>query len=207
VGLASSNFPQGDGWATLTVQRNGSVSVKGRLGDGQTFTYTSYLSKDNILPLYLTPYSGTGTVTGSLNFRDIAAQSDVDGIGLRWFKPANSKDTAYRLGWPSGIQVDFIGSKFVPQTIAGKTPIGNDPVIAPIVNGMTTLSDAVLTTSLCNNLSIGTSSRVTVAGAPTGSTAASSLALSITSSGTTSAYQSGATTIFTDTPPTTIASN
>jgi hypothetical protein len=32
---------------------------------------------------------------------------------LLWFKPANPRDTAYRSGWPGGIKVDFLGSKFV----------------------------------------------------------------------------------------------
>jgi len=182
-GLAATSFPQGDGWATMTVQPTGAVSVSGRLADGQTFTYSAFLSKDNVLPLYLTPYSGTGTVIGSLNFRDVPAQSDVDCAGVQWFKPANSRDNSYRAGWPGGIQVDLLGSKFVAPNLIAKTPLGNDPVTSPTVNGVFMLSDGGIVTPLSNNLSIGTVSRATSLNAPAGGTAASSLVVSLSSNG------------------------
>jgi len=183
LGLASTTFPQGDGWATLTVQPNGAVSVSGRLGDGQTFNYSAFLSRNNVLPLYLQPYSGAGTVIGSLTFRDVAAQSDVDGIGLKWFKPANSRDASYREGWATGIDVDFLGSKFVSPLLTNKTTLGNDPATSPTVNGWTMLTDGGLVNPLCNSLSIGLTSKATVLGAPTGMIAANSLAVTISPNG------------------------
>ena len=89
---------------TLTVNASGSVTMSGRLGDGQTVSYTNYLSKDNVLPFFISPYSGTGTVSGLVSFRDISGQSDVDGIGLDWFKVANASDTSYQNGWATGIR-------------------------------------------------------------------------------------------------------
>jgi hypothetical protein len=113
-GLAATAYPQGNGRLTLKVDSSGLVTVSGKLGDGQAVAYSNYLSKDNVLPLYI-PVDGTGALSGWVSFRDVPAQSDVDGLGLKWFKPADA-DTAYPNGWPSGIKVDLIGSKFEPQS-------------------------------------------------------------------------------------------
>jgi hypothetical protein len=112
-GLPAERFPQGDGWALSKVKASGAVTVAGKLGDGQPFSYANYLSKDNVLPFFLRPYAGTGTVSGPVSFRDVPGQSDADGVGLRWFKPANPKDKLYPIGWPAGIKVDLLGSKFI----------------------------------------------------------------------------------------------
>src|SRR5205814_754190 len=101
---------------TLAVNSSGLVTVSGKLGDGQTVSYSNYLSKDNVLAFYIPVYATTinGTVSGPVSFRDVPGQSDVDGVGLTWYKPANAADTAYRNGWPAvptgtGIKVNLIG--------------------------------------------------------------------------------------------------
>jgi hypothetical protein len=112
-GVVATDYPQGDGWALAKVKSSGAVTVAGKLADGQPFSFASFLSQTNVLPLYLKLYAGSGTVSGPVTFRDVPGQSDANGVGLRWFKPGNPRDTAYRSGWPNGIQVDFLGSKFV----------------------------------------------------------------------------------------------
>ncbi len=183
-GLPLASFPQGDGWLTATVSAKGAVTFSGKLGDGQTVTYTSYLSKDNRVPFYLSAYSGTGTVAGMISFRDVPAQSDADGLALRWYKPANSSDTSYRSGWPNGITVYFLGSKFLPSSISGKTILGNNPVATPTINALLELSDGSLTTLLDNRLSISAANLATIFGAPTGGTAAQLLSVTLSANGT-----------------------
>jgi hypothetical protein len=112
-GVLAANYPQGDGWALTRVKSSGTVTVAGKLGDGKPFAFSGPLSQANVLPFYVKLYGGTGTLSGPVTFRDVPGQSDADGIGLRWFKPANPKDTAYPAGWPNGIKVDFLGSKFI----------------------------------------------------------------------------------------------
>lgn len=146
-GLPVARFPQGDGWALARVKSSGAATFAGRLADGQPFSYGNYLSKDNVLPFYLRPYAGHGTLSGSVSFRDVPGQSDADGVGLRWFKTANPKDTLYPLGWPAGIKVDVLGSKFVvPErpTSTNPTPFylsGRDNILglpgAPTPTGVT----------------------------------------------------------------------
>lgn len=168
-GLPASDYPQGDGWALMKVKSNGSVSMTGRLAEGQPFSYSSYLSKENVLPFYVTPYAGAGSVSGKLNFRDTPGQSDVDGAGLRWFKPTKLQDTSYRSGWPDGITVDFLGSKFISPAaihspLAGKTLLGIDPPTTATL----TLSDGGLAAPLINQLSVNIKNTVTVTDPDTG---------------------------------------
>jgi hypothetical protein len=108
----------------------------------------------------------------------------VDGAGIKWFKPANARDSAYREGWPNGIQMDFLGSKFVSSALTSKTPLGNDPATSPTVNGLAMLTEGGIVSPLSNNLSIGLTSRPTVLGAPSGATAAKSLTITLLSNGT-----------------------
>ncbi len=171
-GRDATAFPQGDGYALLDVLPTGAVMAVGRLGDGQSFAVVSYLSKDNVLPLYLTPYGGTGTLSGPVSFRDLES-SDADGAGLRWFKPANAADTAYRSGWPAGVKVDLVGSKYVSPTLTPlatrPTLLGNAPVPpATAPNAQLTLSDGWLASTLANQLSVDVLNQVTVLDPVTG---------------------------------------
>ena len=123
-------------------------------------------------------YSGTGSVHGNIRFRNVAGQSDADGPGLLWFKNPNAADTAYVNGWPTGINVDFLGSKLVAPSLTGKTLLGNNPAVSPAVNALLALSDGGLTGPLSNLGSIGLGGAVAVYGPPSGGTGAQSLGAS-----------------------------
>ena len=151
-GIEDSAYPQGDGWAVFTVRSTGAVSVAGELADGQTFTYTNFLSMDRVLPFYVARPGGSGSVSGRIQFRDVPGQSDADGFGLHWFKNATPRDAAYPQGWPGGIRVDFFASKFLPPTLTQKTVFGEDPVVAPAVNAVLSLSGGGLSGELANPL-------------------------------------------------------
>jgi hypothetical protein len=172
-GLAAVGYPQGDGWALAKVKSSGAVTIAGKLADGQPVSFSGYLSQNNVLPLYLKLYAGTGTVSGPVSFRDVPGQSDADGVGLRWFKPGNPRDTAYRSGWLGGIKVDLLGSKFVSPLLTPlatrKTLLGNNPVPpATAPNAQFALSDGGLAGGLSNPLSVNVRNRVTVIYAQTG---------------------------------------
>jgi hypothetical protein len=148
-GLAATAYPQGSGWVTLSVATSGLVTVSGKLGDGQAVSYSNYLSKDNVLPFFISPHAGTGTVSGLVSFRDIPGQTDVDGQELIWFKAANASDTSYRNGWPAGIKVDLFGSKFIAPSLAN-------------VGARMFLTDGNLASAATNHLSVNAASQVTV---------------------------------------------
>lgn len=160
-GMAAADFPQGHGRALVQVTAAGVVFFAGQLADGQPFSSSNRLSRDNELPLFLKPYAGTGAVSGWVTFRNVPGQSDADGIGLRWFKPTNAKDKLYPDGWPAGIGVDFVGSKFVSPA-KGKTLFGDVPALPLVANALMTLSDGWLTNVLSNDLSLNARNKVTV---------------------------------------------
>ncbi len=112
-GMASSQFPQGDGIGLLTVRRDGIAKLIGKLADGTPVVVTNALSKTNAWPLYLALYRGKGSISGRSTFRDTPMISDLDGLDLNWFRPAEPRARHYPDGWPGGIRIDLLGSKFV----------------------------------------------------------------------------------------------
>lgn len=169
-GMNASAYPQGGGFATALVKPDGSVFVLGELADGELFTCKNYLSKDNVLPVHVPLYRGSGALSGEVSFREVSQTSDADGVDLRWFKQPSASDALYPEGWPSGIRVDLLGSKFLSPSGTNKTALGNDAVLSPKVNGLLSLSHRDVLPVLLNNLTIGRTS-VIVQGAPVGQTA------------------------------------
>jgi hypothetical protein len=112
-GLAAEGFPQGRGWALVTIAPTGKVTIVGRLADSETtFSYANVLSKANELPVFVPLYGKKGFLAGPITFDPSQAQTDARGSGMKWFKPANPTDKLYRAGWPNGIVIDFVASKF-----------------------------------------------------------------------------------------------
>jgi hypothetical protein len=167
-GREANTYPQGSGFATATVYSTGAVSVWGELADGQVFSVSNYLSKENRLPLYAAPYAGRGVIAGEVSFREVPAKSDVDGgAGLRWYKPGNASDVLYPEGWSQGIVMDLVGSKFIASALTTKTVLGNEPAVYPAVNGLLEVGLGGLQGAFRNQLTIGRTS-VRVQGAPAG---------------------------------------
>ena len=136
-----------------------------------------------MVPFFAKTNGNHETLAGWVAFRN-QAQTDVDGAGLLWFLDANALgNNEYTTGWPTGIQVDYAGSKFVQSGKSGKTTIGNTGVVAPAVNGQLQLSGDGLTTILTNNLSIAVNSDIAVLGAPAGATAATGVNMSFDNGG------------------------
>ena len=128
-GYTADQYPQGNGFARLTVAVNGMATITGKLADGTTVSYGNALTKANTWPLYLALYSRAGSLSGTVNFRDNApTTSDIDGLGLEWYRPVNSKAKTYPNGWPNGILVDLIGSFFQlpPQGVSASVLPGLD---------------------------------------------------------------------------------
>jgi len=182
-GREANTYPQGSGWATAVVSPAGLVTVTGELADGQVFSASNYLSKENRLPFYVMPYGGGGVVSGEVSFHDVPGKSDVDGgAGLRWYKPANAGDALYAEGWPAGIGLDLVGSKFLGASVTTKTVLGNEAAAYPAVNGLSELSLGGLDRVLSNCLTVGRTS-VRAQGAPLGGTGALSEMISLGSTG------------------------
>jgi hypothetical protein len=130
-GMGASEFPQGDGYGTLSVATSGVATLVGRLADGQLVSYANALSKLKEWPFYVPLYAATGSISGPVSFRDWPDVSDCDGMNLHWFKPPKPLEKRYPDGWAGGIQCDLLGAKYViPPASAhrsvfpGLTPTG-----------------------------------------------------------------------------------
>jgi VCBS repeat-containing protein len=117
-----STYPQGDGFTTITMRNNGTLTLSGVLADGSTITASTALVTGDVSPFFAqltTPGATTrnGSFSGSLNFVP-GTDSDVTGTDLLWVRPTVIQENGptkvatqlYTEGWPSGIRVDLVGA-------------------------------------------------------------------------------------------------
>lgn len=121
-----SSYPQGNGYATVTLADIGTLNVAGSLADGTTFTSSTVLLGGNVAPLFAqlkTPGANTlgGSLGGHLEFA-LGTEFDVTSTDLRWIRPAVTRISGtsaaakatqlYTAGWPAGIALGFSGAMF-----------------------------------------------------------------------------------------------
>ena len=116
-----TDYPQGTGFARLTLQRNGNLKLAGKLADGTSITAASYLVADDASDWFIplpTPGSKTlgGSLLGRLAFDAGNPGREISSEGWRWFRPpATTKPDvpqAYRAGWPEGLAVNVLGARY-----------------------------------------------------------------------------------------------
>lgn len=187
-GVAKTGFPQGDGFAMVTVSTSGKVTMVGKLADGSAVSYSNALSSTNDWPVYVQLYGKKGFVAGKVRFDSTQTQSDAAGLGMKWFKPAGIvSPKTYAAGWPNGILTDFVASKFIPTgkptakvpvppnpgTVLGVgVPGANAPTVA---NLLIEVADGGLTAATGNEGSLSAVNKLTVLGAASGQTGTNGL--------------------------------
>jgi len=143
----TTDAPAGDGYATVVVDADGDVHVKGRLADGSLLRQNTSISKNGNWPLYASLYNGRGILIGWLHFGDDGA-NDLAGM-LRWIKPSIPGSQMF----PAGFDVNSsaIGSHY-------NAPIGGGNVLQ-ITAGEVILSGGDLPDSV-NPVTFGPNSRL-----------------------------------------------
>jgi len=128
-------YPQGDGYATLTLRNNGTLSLSGVLADGTSITGSTMLVSDSRAPVFVQlPTPGAATKGGSLGGHISLADSgycDAHCADLLWIRPAVVQKTGattaakatqlYTDGWPQGISLGLIGSHYSTASSAQDT--------------------------------------------------------------------------------------
>ncbi|MEQ1862962.1 MAG: choice-of-anchor tandem repeat GloVer-containing protein, partial [Chthoniobacteraceae bacterium] len=180
-GLAAEEFPQGDGFGSLKISPTGRVKAAGKLADGTSFSAGGALRQEGSFSFYAALHASKGAISGLVLFVETPGVSDAS-AEPRWLRPAMPRATAYRDGWPDGITVDFIGSKYIAQSITAATPLGNAPS-AVFANGVVALSEGNLPDVLNNLVAIPFAGASTDLSAPPGGTAATRLKFSLLSNG------------------------
>jgi hypothetical protein len=105
-------YPDGDGYATMAVTTS-RVAIAGKLADGSAVSAALKLTSNTTAPLFLPLYQGKGLLAGGIRFDATQAESDAACVGMRWMRASGLTTPAgYVAGWPSGITVDFVASKY-----------------------------------------------------------------------------------------------
>jgi uncharacterized repeat protein (TIGR02543 family) len=154
---AGATYPQGNGWATLTVSIAGVAKLNGVLADGAPIVWSGSMLPGPVLPLYVPLYANKGSISGLVTFRNKTG-SDLDGLALQWFRPPDPDPAAvrYKNGWMSGIKIDLIGSNYIPPSTEDGTKIlpGLGATNSASGNMLLTLSGGGLSTAISRNLDV-----------------------------------------------------
>lgn len=108
---ATTLYPQGDGYAVLTLTNLGTASISGQLADGTVYTASSALRSDASMVLYAPLYANLGAMGGELTFAN-DTNTDVQGTDLIWVRPIQLTAAQYPAGWPAGVKTDAVGTKY-----------------------------------------------------------------------------------------------
>ena len=113
-----SSYPQGDGFGTILMSKDGLVTYAGTLADDSKFTASTGLVAGNNAP-FLAQIGSPGKttekgacLTGTLAFNTAPSNSDVTATNLIWIRPAAPLVSLYTAGWPGGIHLDAIGALY-----------------------------------------------------------------------------------------------
>lgn len=130
----NSTASAGDGFGTVSVNKNGDVQWSGTLPDGTKVSQKSALSKDGVWPVYSSLYSGAGAFIGWLQCTN---SSDIIGSGVWVVRPGASGL------YPNGLtnELKAVGS----QTTGSAGALAHSIAI---------LSGESLTPSITNNIAI-----------------------------------------------------
>jgi len=110
--VGESTYPQGSGYATMSVTAKGSVKIGGKLGDASSFAIRSSVDQDGVVlmhtPLYKKP---KGFICGAATFVSGDPAADQRGH-LTWRKPAQLKGNS---SYPAGFtgSTEWQASRFV----------------------------------------------------------------------------------------------
>ena len=149
----TNNFPVdspgGYGYATITNNDTGTVSLTGYLADGSAISQSVPISKDGHMPLYVSLYSGKGSLLGWVNFTN-APPKNLS-ANLSWIKTNNVSGLLYVNGFTN--QVDVMGSLY--------TPLPNSSTrIINLTTGVISMTDGNLSAPLDFNVSLSTANVV-----------------------------------------------
>lgn len=129
AGLTAEEYPQGDGFASVTVSPNGSVSVSGFLADGAAYSASGKLhvatATTQAVSLHKNLYRARGSFALELVFDlNTATNGDSDMLGADalWVRPAQPRARYYKAGWPAGALVDAIGAKYTVPSAGSVLP-------------------------------------------------------------------------------------
>jgi uncharacterized protein YkwD len=129
-----ASVPQGNGYAAIVVNADGTATMAGRLADGTPYSATGHLANDGTLAIFCVPSGAPAgsSVNGLLTFQSTDA-SDLNGA-LAWTKGPNAADPFYPAGFAT--RLPAIGSLYVRPTAGVRAmDVSNSTAIAGLGGG------------------------------------------------------------------------
>jgi cyclophilin family peptidyl-prolyl cis-trans isomerase len=150
--LPSANQPQGSAYSALTVAPTGNASLSGRLADGTSFTFSSYLGPRGELGVFVPLYSKAGSLLAEYNIREQLvgknlrqSRRGLDG-SARWIKLGSAPAS---LLYPTGINAStftILGCSYNPPA-SNKLVIDLPPTTSGTANANLLFSGAKINLS------------------------------------------------------------
>lgn len=121
--VAAGQYPQGHGYATVTLTPTGNISLVGVLPDGTAITQSTTLSQANTWKLFVQLYPALqGFIAGDMGFNHGQPAYDFQDLNAVWFRPL--QDTQhYALGWQDGLGMEIRGAEYVVTTGSSVVPL------------------------------------------------------------------------------------
>jgi len=145
----NSQMPRGNGYATVVVNRSGSVTSTAALADGTKVSQGGWLASDGRWPFYAALYRGRGQLLGWLTF-STSADPPLAGQ-TSWIKSANSPGIYYAGGF--NLLTPAIGSTYQP-------PSRGVPIL-DISDAYVAFKSATPRESFTNDITIAANNKVT----------------------------------------------
>lgn len=158
--LTSSEYPQGDGIATLKITPKGVATLKGTLADGTAISASAPVSEDYHWPFFAKAYKKGGVIAVDAQFNDALPATDILGANAIWIRPASAVAKHYPAGWPASILTDLFGAKHANIADTSILPGVGAP---ELVNGNADLqfSDGKLSGPVSKTVSVSAQNKVT----------------------------------------------
>lgn len=144
----NSQIPRGNGYATIVVNRSGSVICSASLADGTKVSQSAWLASDGRWPFYAALYRGRGQLLGWLAFNNSPAQPLAGQTS--WIKSTGSGGTYYADGF----------TLLSPATGSAYQPPSRGVPVLDANEGYVAFGGATLRDSFTNNISIAPNNKV-----------------------------------------------
>ncbi|MGZ5567791.1 MAG: M12 family metallo-peptidase [Limisphaerales bacterium] len=143
--------PEGDSYATFTIDNAGMIRASGSMADGTLFSQTVSISKNGVWPLFAPLYASKGMIFSEVTFSNSPA-STLGGAAT-WIKPT-MRTALYSNGFT--LNTALVGSSFI-------TP-SNGVRVLNFTNGTLGFTGANLAQGFTNTVVLNSNNTATVTG-------------------------------------------
>jgi uncharacterized repeat protein (TIGR02543 family) len=121
--LAANLYPQGTGIGNFVVKPVGSISCSLKLADNTVVpVWAAKLTEANTFTVFGALYSSKGCFAAEIKVDPTQMDTDASGVDAVWCRPAITTSQWYPAGWPAGVNVDVVGSKYGAVTGTSVVP-------------------------------------------------------------------------------------